>query len=78
MKNVNELRDNLSTIFEELHKGTIEVKTAAELANIAGKMINSAKAQLDYHVMRKDTTTKITFLHSTDEDAAVEEVVGGN
>tara|TARA_R110000822_G_scaffold166387_1_gene306728 strand:+ start:443 stop:679 length:237 start_codon:yes stop_codon:yes gene_type:complete len=78
MKNVNELRDNLSTIFEELHKGTIEVKTAAELANIAGKMINSAKAQLDYHTMRKDTTTKITFLHSTDEDAAVEEVVGGN
>jgi hypothetical protein len=78
MKNVNELRDNLSTIFEELHKGTIEVKTAAELANIAGKMINSAKAQLDYHAMRKDTTTKITFLHSTDEDAAVEEVVGGN
>jgi hypothetical protein len=78
MKNVNELRDNLSTIFEELHKGTIEVKTAAELANIAGKMINSAKAQLDYHAMRKDTKTKITFLHSTDEDAAVEEVVGGN
>ena len=78
MKNVNELRDNLSTIFEELHKGTIEVKTAAELANIAGKIINSAKAQLDYHAMRKDTTTKITFLHSTDEDAAVEEVVGGN
>jgi hypothetical protein len=78
MKDINELRDNLSTIFEELHKGTIEVKTAAELANIAGKMINSAKAQLDYHAMRKDTTTKITFLHSTDEDAAVEEVVGGN
>ena len=78
MKDINELRDNLSTIFEELHNGTIEVKTAAELANIAGKMINSAKAQLDYHVMRKDTTTKITFLHSTDEDAAVEEVVGGN
>jgi hypothetical protein len=78
MKDINELRDNLSTIFEELHNGTIEVKTAAELANIAGKMINSAKAQLDYHAMRKDTTTKITFLHSTDEDAAVEEVVGGN
>lgn len=67
MKNVNVLRDNLSKVFDDLQAGTIAVKTAAELANIAGKMINSAKAQLEYHTLRNDTTTKITFLHSTDK-----------
>ena len=78
ISNVNDLRNNLSDVFEALRNGNIAHKEAKEISNLAGKMINSAKAQLDYHAMRKDTTTKITFLHSTDEDAAVEEVVGGN
>jgi len=32
------------------------------MANLAGKMINSAKVQLDYHALRKDTPS-IKFLH---------------
>jgi len=67
MKNVNELRDNLSETFEGLRTGTVDVKAAKELANLAGKMINSAKVQLEYHAMRKEKKQKITFLHSTDK-----------
>ena len=66
MKNVSELRDHLSEVFDELRAGDIEAKNASELANLAGKMINSAKVQLDYHDMRKDENVKITFLHSED------------
>tara|TARA_R110001606_G_C14958926_1_gene601649 strand:+ start:332 stop:535 length:204 start_codon:yes stop_codon:yes gene_type:complete len=66
MKNVSELRDHLSEVFDELRAGNIEAKSASELANLAGKMINSAKVQLDYHDMRKDENVKITFLHSED------------
>ena len=67
MKTVNELRANLSEVFEGLRAGGIEVKAASELANIAGKMINSAKVQLEYHALREDEDIKIDFLHSQDK-----------
>lgn len=61
MKNVTELRDQLSEVFSDLRKGTIKHTDASELANIAGKMINSAKVQLDYHAQTKQIS-KIPFL----------------
>jgi len=66
MKNVVELRDKLSEVFEGLTNGTVDNKTAAELANVAGKMINSAKAQLDYHALRGDEPS-IKFLHAKEK-----------
>jgi hypothetical protein len=63
MKNVNELREQLSQVFYELRNNTVKHTDAAELANIAGKMINSAKVQLDYYSLRKETP-KISFLDS--------------
>jgi hypothetical protein len=61
MKNVNELREQLSAVFADLRGGAIKHTDAAELANIAGKMINSAKIQLDYYALRKQAPT-IPFL----------------
>lgn len=61
MKNVNELRVQLSKTFEQLQSGEMEPKVASELANLAGKMINSAKVQVEYYTLRKETP-KITFL----------------
>jgi hypothetical protein len=61
MKNVSELRDQLSQVFSDLRNGGIKHKDASELANIAGKMINSAKVQLDYYAHTKQTA-KIPFL----------------
>jgi hypothetical protein len=61
MKNVSELRDQLSQVFADLRGGTIKHTDASELANIAGKMINSAKVQLDYYGHTKNTNN-IPFL----------------
>lgn len=61
MKNVNELRAQLSEVFTMLKSGAIEAKEASELANIAGKMINSAKVQVEYYALRKETP-KIAFI----------------
>ena len=61
MKNITELRDQLAEVFTELRNGTVEAKNASELANIAGKMIGSAKVQLEYHALRGDQPT-IPFL----------------
>jgi hypothetical protein len=67
MKNVSELRNELSAVYKDLRAGDVDPKVAKELANLAGKMINSAKIQIDYHTMRGDKHAKINFVHSTDE-----------
>jgi hypothetical protein len=61
MKNVTQLRDELAEVFDLLMVGDIKPKEAGELANVAGKMINSAKVQLEYYTLRKETPT-IDFL----------------
>lgn len=64
MKNCDELRDELSIVFERLKAGEIKPGEAAEMANIAGKMINSAKAQIEYYALRKESP-RINFLEAT-------------
>jgi len=74
MKNVTELRDQLSQVFNELRNNTVKHTDAAELAKIAGKMINSAKVQLEYYALRKESPT-ISFLAS-EEAPLVKETKG--
>lgn len=54
MKNCDALRNELAIVFERLKAGEIKPGEAAEMANIAGKMINSAKAQIEYYALRKE------------------------
>ena len=61
MKNVEELRTQLAEVFTGLQNGTIKHKDASELANLAGKMINSAKVQVEYYALRKEAPV-IPFL----------------
>lgn len=61
MKNVNELRAELADVFEKLRDGDIKPGQAAELANLAGKMIGSAKVQVEYYALRKESPS-IDFL----------------
>ena len=67
MNTTNELHNELAKVFEELRSGKIKPKEAAELVNIAGKMIASAKVQIEYALMRKQEPT-ISFLESFDSD----------
>lgn len=61
MKNVNELREELSQVFAQLRAGEIKPGEAGELANLAGKMIGSAKVQVEYYALRKEMPS-IEFL----------------
>ncbi len=63
MKNVDELRGQLADVFAQLRAGTIKPGEAAELANLAGKMISSAKVQVEYYALRKEAPT-IEFLRA--------------
>jgi len=66
MKNCDELRQHLSTIFEDLKCGAIKPNEAAELANLAGKMISSAKVQVEYYALRKEAP-RIDWLESPND-----------
>ena len=63
MKNAKEVRDRLSQVFDSLESGEIDAKKASEFANIAGKMINSAKVQIEYYALKKELPA-ISFLDS--------------
>ena len=62
MKTVTTLRNELADVFDQLNAGLIKPKEAGELANVAGKMINSAKVQLEYYALRKEPPV-IEFLN---------------
>jgi hypothetical protein len=66
MKNAEALREQLSEVFKGLKDGTVKHNDASELANLAGKMINSAKVQVEYYALRKETP-RIAFLESTSD-----------
>jgi hypothetical protein len=68
MKNANDLRGELASVFEELRSGAIKAQDAAELANVAGKMIASAKVQVEYYALRKEMPT-IAFLNDGSGEA---------
>lgn len=65
MKNIVELRKELSQVVEDLKAKRIEPKTAKELNNAVGKVIASVKVQLEYAAMRKEKP-RIGFLTSGD------------
>lgn len=68
MNTASELRAELSKVFAQLKAGEIKPGEAAELANLAGKMIASAKVQVEYYALRKEPP-KIGFLK---DDAAID------
>lgn len=66
MKTASELRNELAETFAQLKAGAIKPSEAAELANLAGKMIASAKVQVEYAALRKDMPV-IEFLRDDKE-----------
>ena len=63
MKNVNDLRKNLASVFEDLKNGDVEVNVAKEMNNAAGKIINTCKVQLEYQHLR-GSKPSIAFLNA--------------
>jgi|TARA_R100000479_G_C6321944_1_gene178114 hypothetical protein len=61
METAGSLRKEMKDIQQELRSGKISVNEAKEHANIAGKMINSAKIQVEYYALLGETP-KIDFL----------------
>ena len=46
MKTLNDIKADMSILYDELQAGTCELKTASELANIAGKFLKAEQLDL--------------------------------
>ncbi len=63
IRSTKDLRSELAVLFENVKKGHVKATDAKQLANIAGKMINSAKLDLEYECFKqKYDNLKIDFL----------------
>ena len=63
--NIKDLRDSLIDSFEQLKTGKLKTKEAKEQTNMAGKIIMSAKVELDYNKYMK-VEKPIDFLDVND------------
>jgi hypothetical protein len=54
VKTITDLRNNLAEVFVSLRSGKTELDEAEVLANVAGKMINSARTQIEYSIARNE------------------------
>jgi hypothetical protein len=61
MQNITELRQSLADNYEQMKAKKMELKTGKELANTAGKLINTIKVELEYNQMT-GSKNKIDFL----------------
>jgi hypothetical protein len=61
--NIKQLRDELVGSFEDLKSGKLKNKDAKEITNMAGKIIQSAKTELDYNKYLNNGK-KIEFLEN--------------
>ena len=46
MKTLNDIKQDMSTLYDELRAGAIDLKTASELANVAGKYLKAEQLDL--------------------------------
>ena len=61
MNNLTGLREELFGVFRNVLNKTLEPKVAKEANNAAGKIISSAKVQLEYHALRKEKPKSAFF-----------------
>ena len=57
MKTLEDVKQDMSLLYDQVKNGVVEVKTAAELANIAGKYLKAEQLQLARDIFLKDTGT---------------------
>jgi hypothetical protein len=65
MQNITELRESLAENYTKMKTNEMSIKLGKELANTAGKIINSLKVELEYNSMM-DLKNEIKFLERKD------------
>lgn len=54
MKNLDDIKQDMSELYEALKAGTVDLKVASELANISGKFLKAEQLQLAREVFMEN------------------------
>ena len=61
MKNMNDVRQQMSELYDQLKSGEIDLKTASELANITGKFLKAEQLELARDIFLNNQKPTITI-----------------
>ena len=62
MKNLNDIKQDMSDLYEALKVGAIDLKVAGELANISGKFLKAEQLQLAREIFTENRAkNQITY-----------------
>lgn len=54
MKTLQEIKQDMSDLYDQLKKSEVDIKTASELANIAGKFLKAEQLELARQVFEQN------------------------
>ena len=66
MKTLNDIKADMSRLYDDLQNGTCELKTASELANIAGKFLKAEQLDLAKTIFLSNRSNQIQVIESND------------
>ena len=61
MKNMNDVRQQMSELYDQLKAGEIDLKTASELANITGKFLKAEQLELARDIFLNNQKPTVTI-----------------
>jgi hypothetical protein len=64
MKTLDDVKADMSDLYEELRAGKVEIKQAAELANITGKYLKAEQLMLAREIFEANTAPPVKQLQN--------------
>jgi len=61
MKTLNDIRGDMSSLYDSLLAGAVDLKLASELANIAGKSLKAEQLQLSREIFLSSAPAKVVL-----------------
>lgn len=68
MKTLNDIKEDMSVLYDQVKNGVVEVKIASELANIAGKYLKAEQLQLAREMFLKEHNPAQSALPAPNDD----------
>lgn len=65
MKSMTDIKEDMSVLYDSVRNGGTDLKTAAELANIAGKFLKAEQLELARSIFLSGQATKMQQLLSS-------------
>ncbi len=66
MKTLNDVKSDMSTLYEELRAGSVDIKLAGELANITGKYLKAVQLELAREVFMDSKAKALGIKHASE------------